>query len=49
MSRPRLEEALDACMGDIMAGRRSVEQCLEDWPQLRDQLEPVARHVAEVR
>ena len=49
MSRPRLEEALDACMGDVMAGRRSVEQCLEDWPQLRDQLEPLLEAALELR
>ena len=40
-TRPRFEEILDACIDDIVAGRRTVEQCLEAWPQHRDSLAAV--------
>ena len=39
--RPRFEEVLDACIDDIAAGRRSVDQCLEAWPEHREALAAV--------
>ena len=38
---PRFEEVLDACIDDIAAGRRTVQQCLAAWPQFREQLAAV--------
>ena len=58
MSRSRFDEVLDACVADILGGRRTVAECLEEWPQHRERLEPLldaaaAMHriprVAEVR
>ncbi|MPZ99411.1 MAG: hypothetical protein GEU80_08760 [Dehalococcoidia bacterium] len=41
MSRPRLEEIVDRCIDDLAAGRRSVEQCLETYPERREELAPL--------
>ena len=38
---PRFEEVLDACIDDIAAGRRSVDQCIEAWPEHRQALAAV--------
>ncbi len=38
---PRFEDALDACIADIVADRRSVAECLAAWPQFRDDLAPL--------
>ena len=42
-------EILDACLGDIASGRRSVEECLLRHLELRDELEPLLRAAAEMR
>ena len=36
-----LDEVLDRCIDDIAAGRRTVAQCLEAWPQFREELATV--------
>ena len=41
MSNLRFEDALDRCIADILAGRRSVADCLAEWPQFRDELAPL--------
>jgi hypothetical protein len=46
--RPSFEEIVDACLGDIAAGRRSVEECLARYPDLRPDLEPLLRAAAEM-
>ena len=38
---PSFDEVLDACIDDIAAGRRTVEQCLAAWPQFRAELAAV--------
>lgn len=46
MSRPRFDEALDACIDDISTGRRTVAECLEQWPRFRAELEPLLEAAA---
>jgi len=41
VSNRRFEEALDRCIADIVSGRRSVADCLAEWPQFRDELAPL--------
>jgi hypothetical protein len=41
VSNLRFEDALDRCIADILAGRRSVADCLAEWPQFRDELAPL--------
>ena len=41
MSTPSFEQLLDACIDDIAAGRRSVADCLERWPQHAARLRPL--------
>jgi hypothetical protein len=41
VSNTRFEEALDCCIADIVSGRRSVADCLAEWPQFRDELAPL--------
>ena len=48
MSRPNFDEVLDACVADIVAGRRSVAECLDEWPQFSEQLEPLLEAAAEM-
>jgi hypothetical protein len=36
-----LEEALAQCLDDIQAGRASVEDCIERFPELQEELEPL--------
>ena len=40
-NNPRFEDALDACIADIVADRRSVAECLAAWPQFRHELAPL--------
>ena len=46
MSRSRFDEVLDACVADILGGRRTVAECLEEWPQHRERLEPLLEAAA---
>jgi hypothetical protein len=41
VSNLRFEDALDRCIADVAAGRRSVADCLAEWPQFRDELTPL--------
>ena len=41
MSTPSFEQLLDACIDDIAAGRRTVAECLERWPQHAGRLRPL--------
>ena len=45
MSDSRFEAALDSCIVEIIAGRSTVADCLADWPQFRDRLEPLLEAV----
>jgi hypothetical protein len=44
----RFEDILVQCIDDVKAGRASVEGCLERYPALRQQLEPLLRIALEV-
>jgi hypothetical protein len=46
VSRSRFDEVLDACVADILGGRRTVAECLEEWPQHRERLEPLLEAAA---
>lgn len=41
----RLDQILTQCIEDVQSGRKSVAECLEAHPELRDQLEPALRMV----
>lgn len=39
----RFEEILDTCVNDIKSGKSSIEDCLKQHPELRQDLEPLLR------
>src|SRR5688572_16179005 len=48
MKARRLEEVLDECLSAYLDGRRTVEQSLSLYPDLRPQLEPLLRTAIEL-
>ena len=49
MTQSNFEEVLDACVADILAGRRTVAECLEEWPQHRRRLAPLLETAAAMQ
>jgi hypothetical protein len=45
----RVEDILAQCIEDIKAGRASIEDCLDRYPSLREQLEPLLRIALGIR
>jgi len=45
----KLEDILAQCIDDIKAGRSSIEDCLDRYPSMREQLEPLLRIAFEIR
>jgi hypothetical protein len=45
----RFEDILAQCIEDIKAGRASIEGCLDRYPSLREQLEPLLRIALGIR
>ena len=45
----RFEDILAQCIEDIKAGRSSIEDCLDRYPSMREQLEPLLRIALEIR
>jgi hypothetical protein len=45
----RFEDILAQCIEDIKAGRSSIEDCLDRYPSVREQLEPLLRVALEIR
>jgi len=45
----KFEDILVQCIEDIKAGRASIEACLDRYPSVRDQLEPLLRIALEIR
>jgi hypothetical protein len=45
----KFEDILVQCIEDIKAGRSSIEDCLDRYPSLREQLEPLLRIALEIR
>jgi len=45
----RFEDILAQCIEDIKAGKASVEDCLDRYPSMREQLEPLLRIALEIR
>ena len=45
----KLEDILAQCIDDIKAGRSSIEDCLDRYPSVREQLEPLLRIALEIR
>jgi len=45
----KLEDILVQCIEDIKAGRSSIEDCLDRYPSVREQLEPLLRIALEIR
>jgi len=43
------EDILVQCIEDVKAGRASIEDCLDRYPSVRDQLEPLLRIALEIR
>ncbi len=43
MTRSRFDLVLDQCIDNVRAGRRTVEQCLAEWPQHAAELESLLR------
>ena len=41
MSTPSFEQLLGACIDDISAGRRTVAECLDQWPRHASRLRPL--------
>lgn len=48
MKARRLEEVLDECLSAYLAGRRTVEESLSLYPDLRSRLEPLLRTATEL-
>jgi len=45
----KFEDILVQCIEDIKAGRSSIEGCLDRYPSVREQLEPLLRIALEIR
>ena len=45
----KFEDILFECIEDIKAGRSSIEDCLDRYPSVREQLEPLLRINLEIR
>ncbi len=45
----KFEDILIQCIEDIKAGRASIKDCLDRYPSLREQLEPLLRIALEIR
>jgi len=45
----KFEDILIQCIEDIKAGRSSIKDCLDRYPSLREQLEPLLRIALEIR
>jgi len=45
----KFEDILVQCIEDIKAGRASIEDCLDRYPSVREQLEPLLRIALEIR
>jgi len=45
----KFEDILAQCIEDIKAGRASIEDCLDRYPSMREQLEPLLRIALEIR
>jgi uncharacterized protein (DUF433 family) len=45
----KFEDILAQCIEDIKAGRSSIEDCLDRYPSLREQLEPLLRIALAIR
>jgi hypothetical protein len=45
----KFEDILIQCIEDIKTGRSSIEDCLDRYPSMREQLEPLLRIVLEIR
>jgi ferric-dicitrate binding protein FerR (iron transport regulator) len=49
MSDARFVDVLEICISDIVAGRRTVADCLAEWPQFSDELAPLLEAASAVR
>ncbi len=49
MNLKKFEDILVQCIDDIKAGRSSIEDCLDRYPSMREQLEPLLRIALEIR
>jgi hypothetical protein len=45
----KFEDILVECIDDIKAGRSNIEDCLDRYPSVREQLEPLLRIALEIR
>jgi hypothetical protein len=45
----KFEDILVQCIDDIKAGRSSIEDCMDRYPSMREQLEPLLRIALEIR
>jgi len=45
----KIEDILAQCIEDIKAGKSSVADCLDKYPALRKQLEPLLKIALEIR
>jgi len=45
----KFEDILVQCIEDIKAGRSSIKDCLDRYPSVREQLEPLLRIALEIR
>jgi len=45
----KFEDILVQCIEDIKAGRSSIEDCMDRYPSMREQLEPLLRIALEIR
>lgn len=48
MTKERLEQVLDVCVDEVLSGRRTIEQCVADWPQYRAELTALLQPVQAV-
>ena len=49
MSRPRFEDVLEQCIADLAGGRREIADCLAEWPDFAERLQPLLEAAVAMR
>ena len=49
MSQPRFEDVLEQCIADLASGRREIADCLSEWPDFANRLQPLLEAAVAMR